>query len=76
MIILLVCLQKRTDKNISGNSFGSFAKGKQKDYSDIDLAVISPNFGKDTHKEMMFLINLSSKVSDRIEAIPVAEKIC
>lgn len=54
--------------------FGSFAKGKQKDYSDIDLAVVSPNFGRDTHKEMMFLVNLSSRVSNRIEAIPVAEK--
>lgn len=54
--------------------FGSYAKGEQKDYSDIDLAVVSPNFGKDTHKEMMFLVNLSSRVSDRIEAIPVAEK--
>lgn len=54
--------------------FGSFAKGKQKDYSDIDLAVVSPIFGKNTHKEMMYLVNLSSQVSDRIEAIPVAEK--
>ena len=32
--------------------FGSYAKGKQKDYSDIDLAVVSPDFGKDTHKEI------------------------
>ena len=54
--------------------FGSYAKGKQKDYSDIDLAVVSPDFGKDTHKEMMFLVHLSLKVSDRIEAIPIAEK--
>jgi len=38
------------------------------------LAVVSPDFGKNTHKEMMFLVHLSSKVSDRIEAIPVAEK--
>lgn len=67
-------LQKEQIKISQVILFGSFAKGKQKDYSDIDLAVVSPNFGKDTHKEMMFLVNLSSKVSDRIEAIPVAEK--
>ena len=54
--------------------FGSFAKGKQKEYSDIDLAVVSPDFGNDTHKEMLYLDSLSAKVSDRIEAIPVAEK--
>ncbi|PJB88598.1 hypothetical protein CO083_02225 [Candidatus Roizmanbacteria bacterium CG_4_9_14_0_8_um_filter_34_12] len=67
-------LQKEQIKISRVILFGSFAKGKQKDYSDIDLAVVSPDFGKDTHKEMMFLVHLSSKVSDRIEAIPVAEK--
>ena len=67
-------LQKEQIKISRVILFGSFAKGKQKDYSDIDLAVVSPDFGKDTHKEMMFLVHLSSKVSNRIEAIPVAEK--
>lgn len=42
--------------------FGSFAKGKPKNYSDIDLAVVSPDFGKDTHKEMVLLAHLSGKM--------------
>lgn len=67
-------LQKEHIKISKVFLFGSFAKGKQKVYSDIDIAVVSPNFGKNTHKEMMFLVNLSSQVSNRIEAIPVAEK--
>lgn len=54
--------------------FGSYAKNKQKKYSDIDLAVISPIFGKDELKEMMLLSKLSWQASDRIEAIPLGEK--
>lgn len=67
-------LQKEQIKISKIILFGSYSKGEEKDYSDIDLAIVSPNFGKNTHKEMMYLVNLSSKVSDRIEAIPVAEK--
>lgn len=67
-------LQKEQIKISQVILFGSFAKGRPKNYSDIDLAVVSPDFGKDTHKEMVFLAHLSWKVSDRIEAIPVAEK--
>src|SRR3990167_3350421 len=54
--------------------FGSHAKGIAKSYSDIDLAIISPQFGKDEVEEMMTLSKLSWKVSDRIESIPLTEK--
>lgn len=66
-------LQKEQIKISKVILFGSFAKGKQKAYSDIDLAVVSSNFGKNTHREMMLLSKLSWKVSDRIEAIPLTE---
>lgn len=52
--------------------FGSMAKGKQKKYSDIDLAVVSARFGKDPMEEMMFLSKLAWSASDRIEAIPLS----
>ena len=51
--------------------FGSFAKGKNHQYSDIDLAVISDQFGKDEIEELMELARLTIDVSDRIEAIPL-----
>ena len=54
--------------------FGSHAKGIAKSYSDIDLAIVSPQFGKDEIEEMMTLSKLSWKVSDRIESIPLTEK--
>lgn len=54
--------------------FGSYAKGKARKYSDIDLAVISSQFGKDERKELMLLSKLSWRISDRIEAIPISPK--
>ncbi|MBI5123202.1 nucleotidyltransferase domain-containing protein [Candidatus Roizmanbacteria bacterium] len=51
--------------------YGSFAKGTTNPYSDIDIAVISDQFGKDEIEEMMNLARLTIDVSDRIEAIPL-----
>ncbi|MBM4401813.1 MAG: nucleotidyltransferase domain-containing protein [Candidatus Cloacimonetes bacterium] len=51
--------------------FGSQAKGDAKDYSDIDLAVISNSFGKDYLEEMMALKKLASKVDFSIEPHPL-----
>jgi predicted nucleotidyltransferase len=52
--------------------FGSYAKGKAKGYSDIDLAIVSPKFGEDPVLELQFLLKLSRSVDDRIEPIPVS----
>jgi predicted nucleotidyltransferase len=51
--------------------YGSYAKGKAHSYSDIDIAVISDQFGKDEIEELMELARLTIDVSDRIEAIPL-----
>jgi uncharacterized protein len=47
--------------------FGSHAKGRAKRYSDIDLAVFSYQFGKDTITEGANLQSLANKVDWRIE---------
>jgi predicted nucleotidyltransferase len=49
--------------------FGSFVKNKNHKYSDIDLAIVSSQFKKDTIDSMMLLSRLTSGVSDRIEPI-------
>ncbi|MDF9406759.1 MAG: Nucleotidyltransferase domain protein [Pelotomaculum sp. PtaB.Bin013] len=36
--------------------FGSYAKGIPKPYSDVDIAVVSPVFGKDYINETVFLM--------------------
>lgn len=44
--------------------FGSYAKGTPRPYSDIDLAVISPNFDKMKEIEAMQFLSLQAKDTD------------
>jgi len=50
--------------------FGSQVKGKAKPYSDIDVCVVSPLFGKDTLEERVKISMLADKVDWRIEPHP------
>lgn len=50
--------------------FGSYARGMAKPDSDIDVAVISSQFGQDNLKEMIFLRRIALKVSSHIEPLP------
>lgn len=54
--------------------FGSYAKGNVSKHSDIDIAVVSRNFGKDRHKEGVLLNMLAHKIDSRLEVIPVSLK--
>lgn len=51
--------------------FGSHARGTAKADSDIDIAVISSQFGQDNLKEMMFLRKLAIKIDSHIEPLPL-----
>ena len=51
--------------------FGSYANGKPKEHSDIDLAVISDWFRHKTHIEnMQYLSRVSANYNSLIEALP------
>ncbi len=50
--------------------YGSYAKGTATQWSDIDLAVISPDFSDDLFQEQVNLMLLAAKVDDRIEPRP------
>lgn len=50
--------------------FGSHAKGTAKPWSDVDVCVVSPVFGKNGYDEMVRLMNLTSSVEDMIEPHP------
>jgi len=54
--------------------FGSRARGKEHDWSDIDLCVVSTAFGKDYSEEMSLLLTLTTKMDSPvpIEPIPFA----
>ena len=51
--------------------FGSRAKGKAGPDSDIDVAVVSPQFGQDVTEEMMMLRKIALKVDSHIEPVPL-----
>ena len=50
--------------------FGSFARGKGSEWSDIDVAVISPGISDDRLEERIRLMKLSATVDSRIEPVP------
>jgi predicted nucleotidyltransferase len=49
--------------------FGSYAKGKVWEGSDMDICVISDNFGKDYMKDKMLLNKAALKIDSRIEPV-------
>jgi len=55
--------------------YGSYAKGRPKEYSDIDLAVISPNFQKlDIFERQLLLSKAHHKFGEPIEPIGLTPK--
>jgi len=50
--------------------FGSYAKGKADKWSDIDIAIVSPQIGNDRFEERVRLTELALSVDDRIEPLP------
>jgi len=54
--------------------FGSYAKGTEKYYSDLDLCVVSKIFGKDGYDDLVRVNKLTIGVDSLIEAHPYHPK--
>lgn len=54
--------------------YGSFAKGTNHKWSDIDLAIISPDFSDDTMSDRLVLMKIGALIDDRIEPYPFSTK--
>lgn len=54
--------------------YGSYAKGKASDLSDVDVAVFSDDFGKNIFEEMTNLFKLRRKIDTDIEPLPFTKK--
>jgi predicted nucleotidyltransferase len=52
--------------------YGSVVTGKAHKDSDIDVAVVSPDFGKDRFEEGVKLFEVAIKIDPRIEPIPIS----
>jgi len=52
--------------------YGSYAAGKERRDSDIDVAIVSRDFGKDRVEEGMVLYRIAGKVDSRLEPVPIS----
>ena len=52
--------------------YGSYASGKFHKDSDIDVAIVSPDFGVDRFEEGVKLFRIACKIDPRIEPIPIS----
>ncbi|MBI5235367.1 MAG: nucleotidyltransferase domain-containing protein [Deltaproteobacteria bacterium] len=54
--------------------YGSRLSGVARRYSDIDVAVVSPDFGKDGFREGVKLFEIAAEVDTRLEPVPLSVK--
>jgi uncharacterized protein len=52
--------------------YGSHATGNESKDSDLDVAVISPDFGKDRFKEGTMLMKLAWRIDLRLHPVPLS----
>jgi predicted nucleotidyltransferase len=50
--------------------YGSYAKGKARSWSDIDIAVVARNIQTDIFDERVRLLTLAAEIDDRLEPHP------
>jgi predicted nucleotidyltransferase len=50
--------------------YGSHAAGSARPWSDIDVAVVSPDFSGDLFEERVALMQMAAQIDDRIEPQP------
>lgn len=51
--------------------FGSHTAGTTRPDSDLDLAVVSPDFGRDRYEESKILFQTAWRIDPRIEPVPI-----
>lgn len=54
--------------------YGSRVSGKAHEYSDIDVAIVSPDFGKDSYRDGARLFEIAGKIDPRIEPVAISLK--
>ncbi len=52
--------------------YGSRASGKAHEHSDIDVAIVSPDFGKDRFDEGVRLYKIACEIDSLIEPVPLS----
>jgi predicted nucleotidyltransferase len=61
---------KRRQRIAAAYLYGSQVKGVATQWSDIDLAIVSPDFSVNLFEEQLNLMRLAAQIDDRIEPRP------
>ncbi len=61
---------KKKYKIHSAYIYGSYSRGNTTEWSDIDVAVVSPDFSENTFDERLELMKIAAEIDDRIEPHP------
>ena len=75
LIIIKKFVKKLKQEGISVDRailYGSYAVGKERLHSDIDVAIVSKDFGKDRVDEGIKLFRIAGKVDTRLEPVPIS----
>ena len=67
-------LKKNKIKVSKAILYGSQTRGKVHEYSDIDVAIVSPSFGKDRYEEGAKLFEIAGRIDPLIEPVPISTK--
>ncbi|MCK4347748.1 MAG: nucleotidyltransferase domain-containing protein [Thermoplasmatales archaeon] len=54
--------------------YGSYASGNVRPGSDLDLAIVSPDFGKDRFEEGKLLLQTAWRIDPRLQPIPISSE--
>lgn len=54
--------------------YGSYAKGNTRPDSDIDVAIVSKDFGRDRVEEGMMLFRIAGTIDPRLEPVPISRE--
>ena len=54
--------------------YGSHASGKFHSASDLDVAIVSPDFGRDRYEERKMLLQAAWRIDPRIEPMPLSSE--
>ncbi len=68
--LFLVKLNENGIKPEKAYIFGSYAKGVENGFSDIDVAIVSPELSDDRFNERIRLMKIAYSVDSRIEPVP------
>jgi predicted nucleotidyltransferase len=65
-------LKKRKIRVVKVIIYGSRVSGKAHKYSDIDVAIISPDFGKNSYNEGARLFEIAGEIDPLIEPVAIS----